>query len=727
MKSAWEALLGALLTVAACYASGIIVLAWSRAKLQKLERSALAFLTGAAFLHLASFAILAIHVAYKPVWWILLLAPIVWAWRIIAPRLEPTPSGGWPLRAWAAAIFVPFGAYYLVHAWAPEFSSDGSGYHLGIVSQYLRTRGFERIATNFYADLSQGVEMLYAPAFAIGKHSAAALVHLAFLAALSIAIYAYGRRIGKPWAGMTAAAIVFVSPIVGRDATTAYIDVATAAIAFGAFYCLELWDAQRDWRLLTIAGAMAGYAFDAKYTMFVMAVYAVVFVASRERRLRPVLIVAGAALAMMLPWLLKNWILVQDPLAPFATEIFPSRYLHTLEIEDWARWLRRYDMPDLTALPFEVTIRGQWTLGIIGPIFLLVPLALLSLRNRYGRRLLLVGTLLLATYFGNIGTRFLIPALPFFALALALTFERWKFALVSIVAVQAIASWPTVIPRYANPYVWRIEKFPYKAALRIIPEDTYLRQHFPGYAVARMLEDRVPANQPVFSLVSVPQSYTSREVIEQFPGALNSTLFDILNIARMPDWQPRRMLDFRFAEQRTAAIRIVQTAQGKELEQWNVHELRFYSKGVEVPRDQAWRIRAWPNPWEIPLAFDNSDVTRWRTWRTASPGMYIEVDFGREQIVDEVRMWTSKDYLWPIQFEIQSGGRKVADKFEDVPQVPAGFLGRAAMSEIYARGMRYLLVPDADRSAAELSAYPKDWGLEFVAHTEGTALYRIQP
>src|SRR5258706_494606 len=82
------------------------------------------------------------------------------------------------------------------------------------------------IAANMFAALSEGVEMLYVPAFAIGRHSAAALLHFTFLLVLAMLVCTYGKRIGKPLAGAAAALLVYASPVVGIDGTTAYIDVA---------------------------------------------------------------------------------------------------------------------------------------------------------------------------------------------------------------------------------------------------------------------------------------------------------------------------------------------------------------------------------------------------------------------------------------------------------------------------------------------------------------------
>src|SRR6185437_7558007 len=154
------------------------------------------------------------------------------------------------IRYLFGGIAAAFTVLYFFNAWAPEISPDGASYHLGLVARYLRARGFERITTDMLAAFSGGVDMLYVPAFAIGRHSAAALLHFTFLMALALAVLAYGKRIGKPLAGAAAALLVYLSPVVGIDGTTAYTDVATAAIVFSVFYWIQLWDANRDSRLL---------------------------------------------------------------------------------------------------------------------------------------------------------------------------------------------------------------------------------------------------------------------------------------------------------------------------------------------------------------------------------------------------------------------------------------------------------------------------------------------
>ena len=49
--------------------------------------------------------------------------------------------------------------------------------------------------------------------------------------------------------------------------------------------------------------------------------------------------------------------------------------------------------------------------GQLGPVFLLAPLAFIAIRTAAGRQLLLAALVFVFPYFGNIGTRFLVPAI----------------------------------------------------------------------------------------------------------------------------------------------------------------------------------------------------------------------------------------------------------------------------------------------------------------------------
>src|SRR5207253_6195723 len=96
-------------------------------------------------------------------------------------------------------------------------------------------------------------------------------------------------------------------------------------------------------------------------------------------------------------------------------------YSHVQWEEDYKLYFKTYDMKDLRMIPWDATVKGESLGGLIGPLFLLTPLALFGLRRASVRQLWLAGLVCLIPYPLNIGARFLILALPFFSLALAET------------------------------------------------------------------------------------------------------------------------------------------------------------------------------------------------------------------------------------------------------------------------------------------------------------------
>jgi hypothetical protein len=419
---------------------------------------------------------------------------------------------------------------------------------------------------------------------------------------------------------------------------------------------------------------------------------------------------------MVIPWMLKDWIVLRNPIAPFGNQIFRNPNFHVQAEREYTAYYRRYDIPDLRALPIEVTVRGGVTQGVLGMAFLAVPISLAALRYRAGRRLLAAGTVMLATYFLNIGTRFLIPSLPFFSLAMALALGNSSALLPVLMVFHAFTSWPAGVKLYADPNAWRLDRILFKQALRIAPQEQYLRD-FTVYNQAKLVDAKVPKGEPVLAFLGVPDAYTSHEILVSYQAAFNETTADILNNGWIQGYQPRVLRTFTFSE--TAMRRIRVTTVNGPPQQWSVHELRFFDRGVELPRRSEWRLRAWPNPWEVQLAFDNSPATRWRSWERASPGMYLEVDFGQSAQLDQVRIETSHDSA-DVQVQVEGLAQNSMVSEIDPPES----IRHAATYEMRQRGIHYLLIHDADPQAEDIRDDPDGWGLTELAAGYGIRLYR---
>ncbi|HEX8984898.1 MAG TPA: glycosyltransferase family 39 protein, partial [Bryobacteraceae bacterium] len=558
---------GALFTVTVMTALGALFLHVLGLRFRLQERRLFAFVAGAPVLSLLVFALASAQLARKGVFvalgiTVIALAARLRLWRASGEALAPL-ARGWRILFWP--LFLLFAYIYFINALAPEASPDGSAYHLGLVSRYLRAHGFERITTDMYANLSQGTELLYMFAFSIGKHSAAALVHFSFLLVLPLSMIAYARRFGFAPAGITGALLVFLSPIVGFDGSTAYIDVAVACVLFAIFYLLQIWDEERTPGLLILAGVLAGFAYAMKYTAFVAFPYALVFVAWKtarkgQRLARPLVILSLCAFVVVAPWMGRNWLWYENPFSPFYNSLFPNPYIHTgLEINYRAQLAQWGGVTDKLQIPMEAAVRGGKLQGVLGPVFLLAPLALLALRYRQGRQLLLAAAVFLSTYPSNIGTRFLIPHLPFLALAMGMAVMNWKAMAPLLLLAHAASAWPVYVKLYCDPYALRLEHVPVKAALRIESEEGYLARRLSRYLVSRMLERYMPPNARVLADSGPPQAYTNREILVSYQGALNNNLVDMLKAARIRDWQPTRRLTFRLTPQVLRRFRIVQT------------------------------------------------------------------------------------------------------------------------------------------------------------------------
>ena len=727
-------LTGTLLTVGASFAAGWLLLRWIKIKLYLEELILFSFVCGSACLSLLVFLLCAIGQARKGIFTVIGISLVILALRTkpsegCRPRLSPLP------RFWRllfTGVFVPFAIYYFVNALAPEYSPDGSSYHLGLVARYLRQGGFGHITNSLFANLSQGMEMLFLFAFGIGRHSAAALVHFAFLLTLPWCMLSYGRRFEIPAAGVFGALLVFASPIFAIDGTSAYNDVAAACVIFVAFYLLQIWRRERQPALLIPIGLLAGFAFGVKYTAVLAIPYAVSMVLWTLRRsgthaLRAAATVLLCAALTSGPWMLKNWVIVSNPVSPFLNRLFPNPYTSISLEKDLFLINHMPEGLSVMGRLWDVTVSGRTSVGSLGPLFLLAPLALLAIRFPAGQQLVMAALVFGLTALGNYQTRFLIPAAPFFALAIGVVLSRVKRALPFLAIVNAIVCWPAVVGSYSHSDNWRLRDFPLRAALRLEPEEAFLSARLPDYDAARLIERLAPVNGRVFSFGSFPEAYTSREIIVSAESSANLKLRELLWIPLMPDLQPAWRLAFRFPAQHLRRLRVVQKKSGGP-DNWSVAEFRIFRGSVEVERRTNWRLRAHPNPWGVQLAFDGDPITRWNSEQVLYEGMYIDVDLNRPEEIDSVVLECSHDQ-WGVDLEVQ--GEDASGKWKTLSVKPAASdqpvinLRRAATRALKVQGVTHLLVNNEDYTAADLRKNARDWAIHVLAESISSRLYQL--
>jgi len=719
-------LFGGAFTIAASYSLGRLSLRPIRAP------KVMALPLGAALLSLIVYIFLLLGIVDTIPFLILgvcALLPLLWRDR--RPPVEEKHEPVDRTTAWIlSVILAPYAVLYTVHALAPEMQPDAAGYHLGLVREYFRLGAFpDRI--DFYGILPQGMEMLYLFAYAFGQHSAAKLVHFAFLIATAPVLVALGRRLGIPdrisW---IAAALYLCAPVVGISGTCAYTDAALVTTILATIYFLIVWAQERDSRYLIPAGVLAGFCYAIKLNEIMIVGLAglfVLFVARRspKRAITQAAILAGASAIMILPWMIRSVALTGNPFAPLFNDWFPNPYFQVAVERDLAKFLRTYEGFTFRNAPWELAVRGD-SHGILGPLFLLLPIGLLALRRRAGRWVWLAAGLLALPWFINVGTRFLMPSLPFFALALALVLPR-RIAWAALV-FHAVASWPAVLSHYERPGLWRLRGFPWQAALRIIPEKDYLYASLYDYKIADMVTRNTRPGSKILGLTAVCGAYLDRDIAQYWQSALalraREELLEAYYTATYPlyDWTAR------WNQQRLTALRL-RLAESAAYD-WEIHEIEILRGEDRVPIDERWRVSVWPNLFEAVFAFDGNQASRWRSYAPARPGMYFEVEFGAPEMVSGASITTH----WKIP-PTEIFGKGIDGKWVKIENTvkmelrPMENLRRAAILDLKRAGFEYIVTPVEPTAEGTLGKYifehAQDFGIVDITGVGPIRLFKL--
>ena len=382
----------------------------------------------------------------------------VWRYRRRGARgLLPTAAGvgssrGIELESWVLGGVLGgiVGVLWLQVLW-PQISWDANVYHLTVPRLYLENGGFRRVPFNVYSNWPLNTQLLFAMAMAARDYVLAKAVHFAFGLATVVLIYRVVKNASQSWAGWLAGVLFLINPVVLDEFRAAYVDLALAFFLLLAFvmvhHALEDDDNRRQ-RLL-LAGVFGGVAAGIKptgITAVACLLILVLGVTLRQRR-KPAEIVGWMARIalpaglMLVPWVVKTWVLTGNPVYPFLFPAFGGPEWSAELGYQLQQWQQGIGMGrtwfDYLLLPLRVVVAGesgyQFFDGRLSPLWLaLVPTALWFGRKQplITRSLAVAGLYFVMWALTSQQMRFLIPVLPLLSIAAALgLFElgrRWK-------------------------------------------------------------------------------------------------------------------------------------------------------------------------------------------------------------------------------------------------------------------------------------------------------------
>jgi len=177
---------------------------------------------------------------------------------------------------------------------------------------------------NFYSNLPQLTEMLYLLATTATSEIAAKMLHWLFGILGAMAAFGVARRFWSQSVSLTAAALFYCTPFVQDLGQTARIDLATTFFSTLAFGAMIIGVEEVEGQLIWLSAMCAGAAVATKWTAIPVVVLPLVVMLCFQKDFRRLPAYCGIIGLLVVPWLLKNWILSGNPVYPLFYQWFPN-------------------------------------------------------------------------------------------------------------------------------------------------------------------------------------------------------------------------------------------------------------------------------------------------------------------------------------------------------------------------------------------------------------------
>ncbi len=426
----------------------------------------------------------------------------------------------------------------LVFSLMPPTGWDGIQYHLVFPKLALQQGRFSPPPDNLSLSNPSLVELLFLAAMGLKSDSAAQVIHWSYLVLTLGAVLVFAGRYFTWRMGWLAAAILIAVPSVLLISTWAYNDAALMLYTLTAlFWTLRAIETKRA-RDFILAGILAGCALGEKYTagFVALALGAIVLFQNGWRvptlhALRNALLLGLVALALGLPWYVRNYFFVGNPMYPF---VFGGLYW-----DAWrTAWYSRFgtglvnEPLQLLLVPYTMTVQGfqggdfDATIGAL--LLALLPFNVLkrvAARNKFVLRAMwFLSAVLFAFWLLGVAqskllwqTRLLFPVFPLFALLAAEGWSRLTQIQIPNFSAQRFALLVIALAfglNLASNVLATVRANPFQMLLGMETREEYLTRNLGAHFIlARWLDANLPRDARIVSLWE-PRAYYIERAIE---------------------------------------------------------------------------------------------------------------------------------------------------------------------------------------------------------------------
>lgn len=444
---------------------------------------------------------------------------------------------------WAGIVlFALHAAIHVVSSYNPPIDLDVLAYHLPIPKLQNTLNQLVIRPDIVYSNWPLHQEMLFQLGLLLNGDALAQLVSFFIATLTAFAIWACARQQLGSNLAMLAALIYYTVPVIGYEASIAYVDIAVAIFAVLAFLAVLEWRETSDVRWIGLAALMAGFApafkLSGAFIPALLAIGVIWLAPSGMNRLVSGLFFGLIAVAVVSPWLIRTWVATGNPFTPYAFDWIGARGWTASAAHQSTSMFAPFgmgrDVLALATVPWNVTMYStKFGGGNIGPLFLAsLPLLLLA---RPFPPIIRASLVLCAAYFAIWfavvqEVRFLVPILPFMSLMAAYALCQWantsrlvRKVVILLVGFTVIANLILLASNFARPP----GSVPPTKSLAVIlgreSRSDYLHRVLASQDMADSI-NALPQSSRVLLLGMSDVYYLDREYIRGFP--IEQPLFD---------------------------------------------------------------------------------------------------------------------------------------------------------------------------------------------------------
>ena len=344
------------------------------------------------------------------------------------------------ISALSAGTTVIFGTFVMMLSLLPPSNWDSLMYHLEIPKKMLQSGHINLTADNQHDAFIGVMHMLFLPLLAVGLHSGPQVLNAALAVVLAVSVGLIGSHLFERRTGELSAATFWGSTTILVVAVTARIDVSLALfLIVGHYAAMRAMEEDAPPKLLVISGLILGFACGTKYHagLYTAGVLLVVVpvAAARPKLVRPLLMGLAAGSVVLLPWLVRNQLIFQDPVYPFMAaprlphwlvsvagqvtvpDRVPRSAFHVL-----GTIRNRLNLRDLIFSPGSLTSEGEGALYFFNIIFCFLPLMFVIRRRSTVIKMLIPPAIYLVCLMvvsRKTSLRYIIPMFPACTIAAA--------------------------------------------------------------------------------------------------------------------------------------------------------------------------------------------------------------------------------------------------------------------------------------------------------------------